>query len=121
MFSRLIKDHNISMVRLVKAPFIDFLLEDIRSNCVASSHSILDFWWHLYWVSKPGWISSLICVITCMQNLGKYPLDNCHMILPVQLKFPNLLNLCVLKIACHSYIKRGVYSILSFLRKYEVK
>ena len=27
----------------------------------------LDFWWHLPWVSKPGWIPSLACFVTCMQ------------------------------------------------------
>ena len=25
---------------------------------------VLDFWWHLPWVSKPGWINSLSCLLT---------------------------------------------------------
>ena len=27
----------------------------------------LDFWWHLAWVSKPGWIPSLACCVACTQ------------------------------------------------------
>ena len=31
------------------------------------STSTLAFWWHLPWVSKPGWISSLACFLSCIR------------------------------------------------------
>ena len=31
--------------------------------------SVLAFWWCLPWVSKPGWISSLACFLTCTQQI----------------------------------------------------
>ena len=31
-------------------------LEDISPFCGTTGTSVLDFWWYLPWVSKPGWI-----------------------------------------------------------------
>ena len=36
--------------------------------CWATTTPVLDFWWHLPWVSKPGWIHSLACFVACMQK-----------------------------------------------------
>ena len=40
---------------------------------------VLDFWWHLPWVSKPGWIPSLACFLTCAQQIPQIHLwcDTC--------------------------------------------
>ena len=43
-------------------------LEDISPFCGATDTSVLDFWWHLSWVSKPGWILSLARFVTCGQR-----------------------------------------------------
>ena len=37
-------------------------LEDINPFCRATDTPVLYFWWHIPWVSKPGWISCL-CTI----------------------------------------------------------
>ena len=39
--------------------FIFKFLEDTSPFCGATDNPVLDFWWHLSWVSKPGWISCL--------------------------------------------------------------
>ena len=36
-----------------------FFLEDISPFCGAANTPILDFWWCLPWVSKPGWFPHL--------------------------------------------------------------
>ena len=36
-------------------------LEDISPFCGATDTPVLDFWWHLPWSLKPGWIPSLAC------------------------------------------------------------
>ena len=36
--------------------FLKFLLEDISPYCGATDTPVLVFWWHLSWVSKPGWL-----------------------------------------------------------------
>ena len=41
--------------------------EEISPLCGATDTSDLDFWWHLPWVSKPGWIPSLAFILTCVQ------------------------------------------------------
>ena len=33
----------------------------------ATDTPVLDFWWHLFWVTKSGWIPLLACFVTCMQ------------------------------------------------------
>ena len=38
--------------------------EDISPFCEATDTPVLDFWWHLPWVSKPGLIPSLACFVT---------------------------------------------------------
>ena len=43
-------------------------LEDIGLFYEATDTSVFDFWWRLPWILKPGWISSLVCYLTCMQQ-----------------------------------------------------
>ena len=54
-------------------------LEDISPFCGAADTPILDFWWCLPWVSKPGWILSLACFLTCAQQIPQIHLwcDTC--------------------------------------------
>ena len=39
--------------------FFSKFLKDISPFCGATDAPVLDFWWCLPWISKPGWISSL--------------------------------------------------------------
>ena len=39
--------------------FFKNFLEDVSPFCGATDTSVLDFWWCLPWVSKPGWIPCL--------------------------------------------------------------
>ena len=43
-----------------------FKLEDISPFCGATKTPVLDFWWCLPWLLKPGWIFLLVCFIACM-------------------------------------------------------
>ena len=45
------------------------LLEDISPFCGAIHTPILDFWWYLTWVSKPGWILWHVCFVNCVQQI----------------------------------------------------
>ena len=44
-------------------------LEDISPFRGATDTPILDFWWRLPRVSKPGWIPSLACFLVCAQQI----------------------------------------------------
>ena len=52
------------------------LFEDMSPFCGATDAPVLDFWWRLPWVSKPGWISCvfLACVILRFTS-GAAPAD----------------------------------------------
>ena len=39
--------------------FLNKFLEDMSPFCGATDTPVLDFWWRLPWVSKPGWIPRL--------------------------------------------------------------
>ena len=39
--------------------FLKTILDDISHFCGPTNIGVLDFWWHLIWVSKPGWIPFL--------------------------------------------------------------
>ena len=39
--------------------FLKKFLEDMSPFCGATDTPVLDFWWRLPWVSKPGWIPCL--------------------------------------------------------------
>ena len=54
-------------------------LEDIIFFCGATDTLILDFWWYLPCVSILGWIPSLVCFITYMQQIPQIYLccDTC--------------------------------------------
>ena len=43
--------------------FFFLILEDISPFCVATHTLVLDFWWHLPWVSKPGWICCILSLL----------------------------------------------------------
>ena len=47
--------------------FFKIFLEDISPFCGATDIPVLDLWWHLHWVSKPGWVHSLACFLACAQ------------------------------------------------------
>ena len=48
-------------------PSFSLILEDISPFCGATDIAVLDFWWRLPRVSKPGWISRLLANL--LQNL----------------------------------------------------
>ena len=43
--------------------------DDMSHFSGATDTPVLDFWWHLPWVSKPEWIPSLTCVLACVQRI----------------------------------------------------
>ena len=45
----------------------EHFLEDINPLCWVTDTPVLDFWWHLPWVSKQGRILLLACFVTYMQ------------------------------------------------------
>ena len=47
---------------------VKIFLNDISPFCGATDNPVLDFWWHLPWVSKPGWI------LACVQCIPQIPL-----------------------------------------------
>ena len=50
-----------------------------KSFCGATDTPVLDFWWHMPWVSKPGWIPLLACFIAYIQWISQIHLwcDTC--------------------------------------------
>ena len=45
--------------------FLKIVLEDISHFCEATDNPVLDFWWCLPWVSKPGWTPSCMLSHLC--------------------------------------------------------
>ena len=45
--------------------FLKNFLKDVSPFRGAINTSVLDFWWRLPWVSKPGWISHLHAFLPC--------------------------------------------------------
>ena len=64
--------------------FLKNKLKDISPCCGATDTLVLDFWWRLSWVSKPGWIallrsarqSSLFDPHTCRSCVHKHQCDS---------------------------------------------
>ena len=44
------------------------ILDDISPFCGTTDTLVLDFWWSLSWVSKPGSIPSLVCFVAYVQQ-----------------------------------------------------
>ena len=57
-----------SMFSTISTFFIKFL-EDISPFYGAPDIPVLDFWWLLPWVLKPGWIPLLVWSIACQQHI----------------------------------------------------
>ena len=62
MFEKNLKKITIYICQIAYPLFKTFL-EDVSPFCGATDTPVLDFWWHLLWISKPEWVlpySSLV-------------------------------------------------------------
>ena len=48
--------------------FKELFLADISPFCGATDTTVLNFWWCLPWVSRPGWTSLIACFVVCVKQ-----------------------------------------------------
>ena len=62
--------------------FLKKFLEDMSPFCGATDTPILDFWWRLFWVSKPEWVLPYSSLAEAYLKLNIFDICNWQIVAP---------------------------------------